>query len=447
VVVGAGVAGLAAAGRLAGKGLDVTVVEARNRIGGRVWTRHDPGVGAPIELGAEFVHGAAPPVEQAARDAELDIVAITGQRWAGGGGRLRPYGRTASRLDRVLKRLGAGTQQDRSFAQALAGMRSLSAADRRLALGYVQGFEAADPELVSARSLAGGMGRRREGEEDRDDDRIARVAGGYDRLARAMAAPVMRRIRLQTVVTRVQWGAGEAAVQTHSPGGQAELHARSVIITVPLGVLTAPPGSTGHITFDPPLPSKDRAMRSLAMGAAVRVALQLDEPFWLSRRFASRHGGVRLDAMTFLFADSPVPFPTWWTAYPLPAPLLVGWCGGPPAWALSQQPREAVVDAAVRSIAGLFGVSRRSMARRVRAAHTHDWSNDPYSRGCYSYIRVGGTRAPAALARSVRGTLFFAGEHVYGRGREGTLDAAIASGWHAAKRAWHHMSRRTRTKG
>ena len=173
----------------------------------------------------------------------------------------------------------------------------------------------------------------------------------------------------------------------------------------------------------------------LAMGAAVHVALQLDEPFWVDPYFAKQRGNGRgkFDKLAFLSARPPATFAAWWTPYPVIAPLLVGWCGGPAAWALSREPREAVIDAAMRSVAPLFGMTRQTITRRVLAAFTHDWNNDPYSRGSYSYARVGGYNAAGALARPIRGTVYFAGEHAVGPGRNGTVDGAIASGQRAAE--------------
>ena len=434
MIVGAGVAGLAAAQRLVAAGLDVTVTEARDRIGGRVLTVHDPTLAVPIELGAEFVHGSAPEVNRVALDAALGVIDVAGHRSIATRGRLRRDHDFGARLHRVMKRLDANRTPDRSLAEALARMRSLGNEDRRVALQYVQGFHAADPKIISERSLAEGGKGYAPGDNVRER-RLGRVLGGYDGVVRALASPVMRRIQLGSVVTRVRWRAGEVAIDAESSGGQRlpDIPARAVIITVPLGVLTAPTGSRGRIEFDPPLPSKDRAVRVLAMGAAVRVSLRLDEPFWGSPHFAKRRGGTQIDTMSFVSARAGESFPVWWTPYPVRAPLLVGWCGGPVAWALSREPREAVINAAIRSLATLFGMTERAMARRVIAAFTHDWNNDPYSRGSYSYPSVGGADAAAALARPIRGTVYFAGEHAEGRGRNGTVDGAIASGRLAAE--------------
>ena len=418
---------------MAAAGLDVAVIEARDRIGGRVWTVRDPNLAVPIELGAEFAHGGAPEVNRIARESALGVVDIAGHRWINARGRLRLADDFGTRVDQVMKRLDPDRSPDRSFADALARMRSINSEDRRLALQYVAGFEAADPTVISERWLA----KEEKGGGPRDDvreRRIGRVLGGYDNVVRALAAPVMGRIRLGAVVTRVRWSAGHVRIQAQTASGEAvsDISAKAVIITVPLGVLTAPPGTRARIELDPPLPSKDRAIRMLAMGAAVRVSLQLDEPFWVSPQFAKRRGDTHFDTMMFISAQSPSPFQAWWTSYPIHAPLLVGWCGGPAAWALSREPRDAVVDTAIRSAATLFGMTERTMARRVRAAFTHDWNNDPYTRGSYSYVGVGGVNAASALSRPVRGTVYFAGEHADASGRNGTVDGAIASGRRAA---------------
>ncbi len=416
--------------------MDVTILEARARIGGRVWTLHDPDLAVPIEQGAEFLHGDATETREVARDASLGVIDIAGQRFNATRHRLHRFDDFEERFNRVMKRLDEGRQPDRSFADAIARMPGISQADRRLAVWFVEGYHGADPSRLSARSLAGG-------DDDPRQMRIARVIGGYDGVVRELASSVVRSIRLGHVVQRIRWSAGEVVVESVSPSGGTlpAISARAVIVTAPLGVLNAPPGASARIEFDPPLESKHRAVRMLAMGHAVRVTLRLDEPIWMSKRFASRHGEGRFDTMAFVFAKSPAVFPTWWTRYPLEAPVLTGWCGGPAAWALSQEPRDSIVDSATRSLATLFGMTRPAIARHIRATFMHDWNTDPYSRGAYSYVQVGGSDAATVLARPVQKTVFHAGEHV-SSGRNGTVDGAIASGLRAAEQVLRLKSRR-----
>lgn len=133
VVVGAGVAGLAAASRVIDAGLDVTVVEARDRVGGRVWTRSAPGLVTPIELGAEFLHGETPEIDEIAGREGARLIDVAGRRWTSRRGRLVLMDDFWERLDRVMRRLKEDRATDRSFADALAAMRGARSDDRQLA--------------------------------------------------------------------------------------------------------------------------------------------------------------------------------------------------------------------------------------------------------------------------------------------------------------------------
>jgi monoamine oxidase len=425
VIVGAGVAGLSAAQHLLAHGRAVTVLEARDRIGGRIWTLHDPALPVPIELGAEFLHGEARETRDMVARAGLGVLDVNGQRFSAGNGRLKQLRGFEDRIQRVLRRLRDDGVRDRSVAEALARMRSLSREDRRHALRYVEGYHAADPERISEQSIAGG--------DDPRQMRIARMLDGYDGVVNALSNSVAPRIRPGTVVTRIRWAEGQVEVESRSEAGESApaIVANAVIVTVPLGVLCSLPDELGHITFDPPLPAIERAASNLAMGGALRVSVRLDEPIWTSRRLATRRANERLDAMSFMHGVADVPFPVWWTPYPISAPVIVGWRGGPHSWPLSREPLDAISAAARSSLAKLLGMTGRAIEKHVQAVHLHDWNGDPYSRGAYSYVTVAGSGAAAALARPVRGTIFFAGEHA-SAGRNGTVDGAIASGRRAA---------------
>jgi len=430
-IIGAGAAGLAAARTLHDQGLDVVVLEARERIGGRVLTHRDAATPVPIELGAEFIHGSAPEIEDIVQKAALPSVDISGRRWQIIGERFRRADDFWDRLDHVMRRLDKRRAPDRSFADFLVkkpGGRRL-ALDRRLALQYVEGFHAADPNRVSERALAdaGSPG------DDVRERRIGRVLDGYDRVMEWLASPLGDRIRPAAIVTRIRWAPGNVSIELRHPDGRSRpsVDARAAIVTVPVGVLSAPVGEPGAIQFDPELRAKRPALERIAMGSVVRIVLRFSESFWTSDWFAKHAKTEELDTLSFLHT-SDEHFPVWWSAYPVRAPVLVGWHGGPGAAELSRLAQEEIEDRAIGSLARQSGLAPRKMRGMVEAAWLHDWEHDPFTRGAYSYQMVGGVDAPAVLARPLRSTLFFAGEAADADGRTGTVHGAIASGRRAA---------------
>ena len=116
-------------------------------------------------------------------------------------------------------------------------------------------------------------------------------------------------------------------------------------------------------------------------------------------------------------------------------PVLTGWAGGPKSDALSGIPEPEVIDRAIASLADLLGIPARRLTDMLVGGRCHDWQSDPWSRGAYSYVRVGGASARRDLARPVAGTLFFAGEAADTGGQASTVAGAIASGQAAARAA------------
>lgn len=419
VVLGAGAAGLAAARALDEAGVAVVVLEARERIGGRVFTRRDPLTPVPVELGAEFIHGPAPALERVLREARLAAMDVDGNQRMVERNRLRPRDDFWDELARVMRHLRP-TRHDRSFQDFLdthPGGPAL-ARTRRLVRQFIESFHAADARLISAKTLAA-AGTSGEGLEE--EMRLARVADGYDRVIDWLAAPLADRIQLGAVVSRLRWSPGEVVVFVHHAAGRLRfsVDGRAAILTVPLGVLKAPPGELGAIEFVPALPQKQAALDRLASGSVVRVTLRLRERVW--------------DPKVSFLTSTDRDFPVWWTAYPVQAPVITGWRGGPLARRLAQLPPGELEARAVAALARHLRVSRQRMRSLVEAVWTHDWEHDPFARGAYSYQMVGGAGAPAALSRPVRRTLFFAGEATGAHGDTSTVDAAIATGRRAAR--------------
>jgi monoamine oxidase len=450
VIIGAGAAGIAAARDLHEQGVSLVVCEARERIGGRVWTHRDPRTPIPIELGAEFIHGSAPEIEKTLGEAKLTTVDIAGKRWMAAGTRWTSLDDFWQRLYRVMHLMDdgpalsslEGKRRDRSvqaFLDTRPGGRRL-ARDRMLARQFVEGFHAADTHLISAKALAasGTPG------EDVRGTRLAHVVGGYDRLIDWLAAPVADRVRLGAMVTRVTWSAAQARVEVRPADGRSayDVDARAVLVTVPIGVLQAPAGATGAIAFEPGLGRRKlEALDSLAAGSVVRVGVHLRERIWASEEFGDKVGDQETDALSFLHSNDP-DFNVWWTAYPVRAPVIIGWRGGPGARRLAHLPPDDVEARAIASLARHLRMTTARMRAMVEGVWTHNWELDPFARGAYSYQRAGAANATDALARPLNGTLFFAGEATGTGGSTGTVDGAIATGRRAAKQLVRALGKR-----
>ena len=438
VIVGAGVAGLAAGRALREAGVDIAIVEARERLGGRIFTQRDAEVPVPIELGAEFVHGRAPELHEIAREAKLliyDVCDADGGRWRSSNGAFRPLEGFWEQLDQVMRRLDAKREPDRSFQAFLdsrPGGRRL-ARQRALALQFVEGFHGADPRRASERALADGGSPG----DDEQERRLGRVLDGYESVPRWLAQSIGDRIRFGAIATRVAWKRKHVELELRTPGGGATsgVVAKAAIVSVPLGVLKAPAGEPGAIAFDPPLERdgiKRDALLGLEMGTVVRVVLRTRDRFWASERFARRMKEQSFEGLAFLHT-SDEHFPVWWTPFPVRAPLLVAWSGGPRAHALSRLTPQRIMELAVDALGRQFGLTRRQARSEVQATWVHDWQGDAFARGAYSYMVVGANDAPAQLARPLGGTLFFAGEASDAEGRTGTVHGAIATGRRAAR--------------
>jgi monoamine oxidase len=440
VIIGAGAAGIAAARALHEHDVRLVVLEARERIGGRVWTRRDPKTPIPIELGAEFIHGSAQETEKVLQEARLPVVDIAGRRWMAGS-RWTPLDDFWDRLYRVMRLLDDGKQRDRSFQEFLdrrPGGKRL-ARDRQLARQFVEGFHAADPRLISTKALAdsGTPG------EDVRETRLARVVDGYDRLIEWMAAPLADRIRLGAIATRVRWTRDNALVEVTPADGRNrfEVEARAVLVTIPLGVLQAPSGEVGAIAFEPDLGDARRAaLDALVSGTVVRIALHLSDRVWASEEFGKKVQDEEIDALSFLHSSDP-DFPVWWTGYPLQAPLIIGWRGGPGAVRLAQLPPDQIESRAIASLARHLKTTPRRMRSMVEGFWMHNWERDPFARGAYSYQRVGAADATDVLARPLKRTLFFAGEATGSGGSTGTVDGAIGTGHRAATQMLRALDR------
>ena len=431
VILGAGMAGLASARLLAEAGRRVLVLEARDRVGGRIFTERTSS-GALVEHGAEFIHGRVAELWSLMEEAGVEVV----ER---GGSMLRESQLGAGLEDAEDQRdydyfqpleglIDLPEEEDLSFAEWLESS-DLPEEQRAALTGYVEGFNAADAERISARSL----GIQQRAEDESEGDRGWHLPGGYAQLPEYLADRVRAaggEIRLGCIVDAVHWRRGHAVITTRD----GILRAPQCIITLPLGVLQAAnAGSRGSVRIEP----EPRALfeaRSLAMGQVVRFTLVFRERWWATLTRSDVRNAESLKTLRFLFTPERMP-PVWWTRHPEAEqmPTLVGWSGGPRSAALRGRTAEQLGTQACRELAEAFGVSLGHVQDQFIGCYTYDWSTDPYSLGSYSYVPAHAVEASAAMAEPAAGTLYFAGEHTDTTGHWGTVHAALRSGIRAAR--------------
>jgi monoamine oxidase len=430
LILGAGAAGLAAARVLGASGRRVAVIEARDRIGGRIYTRQSKlsdGSSFPVELGAEFVHGLPAESWRLIAEANLATYELDGSRLTFAGGQLQPTAsghEVSDVLGCMVKWLSEQADgADLSFAQYLDRV-SLNARQRDDAVRYVEGFNAADHKLIGIAALA----KQQQAEDLISADRIFHVRDGYDKVAQFLRDQILAEggsLFLGKPISSVEWRAGGVTMSgTDASGQEFSFTGTQAVITLPLGVL-----QTGNVRFTPaPRQTLAEAAR-MTMGPVVRVPLIFRSRWWRDKPALDRHPALahELSEMSFLFCDTDIPR-TWWTSNPDVAPMIVGWAAGPTA----ANARQDVRDQCLRTLARVFDLPLAVLTAELTEWHYHDWNADEFARGAYSYVPAGALSAPANIAEPVSETLFFAGEHTVTSGHWGTVHGALQSGESAA---------------
>jgi monoamine oxidase len=429
IIIGAGIAGLAAGVALVTAGMKVAVIEARDRVGGRIFTQYDSETSAAIELGAEFIHGLPPEIWEIVQRENIPVYEGQGVNWCVRESKLIRC-ESLPEVDKILGKMDA-RKPDESFLQFVDRCcQNASPNAKQWALRYISGFHAADPAQISVHSLVHGM----HADEQIEGDRAFRIPTGYETLVKLFHKQLLQggaSIRLNTVVERVEWGNGKVVLTTRENSRESTTVCSRVLITVSLGVLQAPEGEPGHVRFVPEFPAvKQQALAHLAMGKVMRITLRFNERFW-DRLSPPGKKSERLSNASFIFSEEDW-FPTWWTTMPLKLPIITGW--SPSSWAvrLAGQPQSFIVTHALKSLANILGIKSDEIAPQLLNFYLHDWEKDPFCLGAYSYVKVGGDTAQQDLGSPLGNTLFFAGEATDATGHHGTVHGAIASGHRAA---------------
>lgn len=407
VIVGAGAAGLMAARALARTGKRVTILEARDRCGGRIHPLPASEFGYAADGGAEFVHGEAPVTRGLAREAGLSVRTIGGTQWSFDGtafSRENPRDPYGDKLHAAVKELTDDLTVADFLRRHFAGPEY--ARLRHAVKRMVEGYDAADPERASTLALR---------DEWMNDGHATqgRIDGGYGRLIDFLAAECRKSgaaIHLGAVVAAIEESGGKVVVRC--AGGEEQICDR-VILTVPLPLLR-------EIALPAAARTKAAAANDIGFGSVIKLLLRFKRPWWRERE--------ELADMLFLLSDETIP--VWWTRRD-EHHVLTGWFGGPRTAELSHLSPQGLIDAGLDSLAAIFNQPREDIARGLVAAAAANWAHDPFARGAYSWATPQTRAAQEILARA-DGPVLFSGEALY-RGRDmGTVEAALASGLETA---------------
>jgi monoamine oxidase len=425
LVIGAGISGLSAARALADAGHSPIVLEARDRIGGRTWSRDDLAP-HPIEMGAEFIHGTTGPTWGLLE--KYGLGSVFAYRNHGPevyeyvGGVLRDQtDPAASSFFEVAEGIaeiateraasGAGdTSVDSIMGDVVAAKSPAPSADEvRLYHNTFHVYVTEDLQKVSTDGILAMVTPDPAAEADPKPDWNYRVVEGYSALCERLAEGLD--VRLGTVVQAIDWTGPEVRVET----GEGVFEADAVIVTLPLGVLKA-----GDVSFTPTLPEgKRRAIDELGAGVVNKIVLEFEQPFWPEEC-----------GLLFTDLDGECFWPSG-AGRGVSTPVLTWWTSGSRAREVAADVSGSV-EAALEELKRIFSVDPLPP---LKSAEAQCWGADPYARIAYSYTPLSEPRSGSLyeLLAGRAGSLFFAGEATASPPASASVPGAFMSGRRAAE--------------
>jgi monoamine oxidase len=416
IILGAGASGLAAGREILKAGKKVFLIEARNRIGGRIHTLTVPGFSTSLEAGVEFIHGEMPVTQSILKEASISYYASEGNYYTIRNGKFLESENLGPTFSTLFEKAGS-LKQDMPFGKFLDQYLNEDKYKtiRETARGLAEGYDVADIQRVSTFALLEewkGFGQ----------SESYRIKGGHIKLADFLSEEIKKQngeIFLSTIVKEIRWKRNSVEAIDNKGKG---FSANKVLITVPLSVLQSKSDEEAHINFTPAMPAKLEAAKSIGYGTVIKVFLEFKNAFWESPGNQMR----TMSSLGFLITDTP--FTAWWTQLPDKTPLLTGWLAGPNAEKNKNKSEDEIITMALDALSYIFNTNKTFLVKNLRAGKVVNWQTDPFSLGAYSYATVESNEAKKVLTEPVEETIFFAGEALSEGIAMGTLEEALANG-------------------
>ncbi len=411
LVIGAGASGLMAARELAKQGLKVIVLEARDRIGGRIHTISATELPVMAETGAEFIHGNLKTTLGILNEAGIKYTVSGGKMFRVKKGKIKKDNESIDHWWEVKKQLN-DLETDITVDQFINAHFSGEKYDalRKSIIGFVEGYDSGDTKFASTFAF------RNEWLNEYGGDQY-RIDSGYSSMIQFLADEINKNngiIFLSQVVKEINWNKGNVIVTTNN---NEKYRANKILITIPPSILRTE--GVSSIRFIPAIPEKINAAKSLGFGDVIKILLYFKEKFWEEHH-------LKLHKMGFLFTEESIP--TWWTQYPNESGLLTGWLAGPNAAEIKTNSNEQIIDLAITSLANTFQLTEAEIESKLISKKIINWSAEPFTKGAYAYETLESEHARKILTEPVDDTIYFGGEALYSGESMGTVEAALVSG-------------------